>query len=246
MEKTFGRANDNSNVIPKPDIGRHHAKITLIGNESFVVEDMDSTNGVYVNGYRIQKATVSLKDEVRLSESTILNLAEIFGISVAKPVAQRPTPPPAQKVEVKNYTAEFSDLKQVWDDYQKLRIDINKKYQTKSTVIRSILSLAPLAVWITFQHTYLAQFPKTSEDYQSWQGSFIYFSVIGGALGNLIGGLLVESPQAKLSLLDEEFRVRYVCPNNSCRTQLGGVPWQSYYNQGKCFRCQAKYSDEGG
>ena len=236
MVKTLGRAYDNTIVINKPDISSHHAKISFLGNGNFLVEDTNSANGVFVNGYRVEKANVTLRDEVRLSESTVLNLASLFDI--------RPQNAPAKQGS-KDFTNEFDGLRQIWEDYQTIRLKINKRYQTSSTIARSLLSLAPLAIWVIFKAAYLDQFKKTEpEFYSDWQGSFIYFSVIGGAIGNLVGGLMIPSPQEKLTALDEEFRVRYVCPNPSCRTQLGSVPWQSYYNQGKCFRCQAKYSDE--
>jgi len=237
MVKTFGRAHDNSIVINKPDISSHHAKVTFLGNGNFLVEDLSSANGVFINGHRIQKAHIGYRDELRLSESTPLNLVALFELNAPRPPAQ------SDKTGSRDFVYEFRELKQIWEDYQRIRLEINNRYQRKSTIVRSLLSLAPLAVWIIFQYTYLNQFEKTDPRYGEWQGSFIYFSVIGGAIGNLVGGLMIPSPQAKLSLLDEEFRVRYVCPNPECRTQLGGVPWLSYHNQGKCFRCQAKYSD---
>lgn len=238
MIKTFGRAYDNTVVINNPDISSRHAKVTLLENGNYFVEDLNSTNGIYVNGYRIQKATITPKDELRLSETSILNLPDIFGQQIQKQPSQQAS------AGSKNFTAEFVNLKPVWEDYQKIKIDINKKYQRKSTVIRSVLSLAPLAFYTVFQATYLSSLEISDPEHAKWQNSFIYFAGIGGALGNLIGGLMIPSPQEKLTMLDEEFRVRYVCPNPSCRTQLGGVPWLSYYNQGKCFRCQAIYSNE--
>ena len=67
------------------------------------------------------------------------------------------------------------------------------------------------------------------------------FSTIGTTAAMLLTGSM--SPIEKLMEMDEEFRIKYICPSSECRTQLGNVPWQSYYNQGKCFRCGAKYSN---
>jgi FHA domain len=236
MVKTIGRAVDNTIVIPNPDISLHHAKITYLGDDSFLIEDLSSTNGVYVNGYRTLRAKVSVKDEVCLAASAKLNLSTIF--SLGQQVKQDP---PKQSNDYRN---DFLKLKQTWGQYQQERIRINNQYQKKSTIVRSILSIAPLGVWVIFQATYLSKFETTDPHYVKWQGSFIYFSVIGGAIGNLVGGLLIAPPMAKLSQLDEEFRITYVCPNPDCRIQLGNIPWQSYYNQGKCLRCQTKYSNE--
>jgi hypothetical protein len=242
MTKTFGRANDNTDIISKPDISSHHAKITFLGNDSFFIEDVNSLNGVFVNGYRIQKAKISGGDEVRLSEDTILDLPSIFDQQPQKKIT------PVVKSDPKDFTREFLLLKDVWDEYHKVKAEINKKFQRKSTIIRSLLSVAPLAIYTIFQITYLNKLEHTDPDaYKKWQGSFIYFSGIGGAIGNLVGGLMIPSPQEKLNILEDEFRVMYICPNPDCRTQLGNISWKVYKRQGKCFRCQARYSngDEG-
>lgn len=228
MMKTLGRADTNNIRFNKPDISSNHARITNLENGNFLVEDLDSTNGTFVNGYRIKKATISLNDEVRLSESTIINLTEVFGLS-----KQKSEP---QKIDPKDFTNEFNLLKQVWDSYQKERISITKKHQSKSTFIRAAITLAPLVIWEILQFT----FDENSKAGGIVKSNYIVFSVMGSTIAMLSTGNM--SPVEKLSQLDEEFRVKYVCPNPTCRTQLGNVPWLSYSNQGKCFRCGAKYN----
>ena len=63
---TLGRDTSNTKVYNKGDISSKHAKITLIGNNEYEVEDLDSTNGTYVNGYRIKKAKISGNEQLRL------------------------------------------------------------------------------------------------------------------------------------------------------------------------------------
>jgi FHA domain len=238
--KTFGRANTNTNQISKPDISSQHAQISELEDGLFLVEDLNSTNGVYVNGYRINQAKVNINDEVRLSESTIIKLTDIFQLQEKKEIKEVKI-----KTDAKDFVEEFGGLKEVWEKFNKDRIKLNNVYQRNSTIFRSMVSLLPILVWIIFKTVYLDQFRVSDpQKYQEWQGSFIYFSAIGGSIGNLVVGLFIKSPQAKLTDLDEEFRVRYVCPNSTCRTQLGNIPWKSYHNQGKCFRCQAKYNQE--
>lgn len=238
--KTFGRANDNSLKFSKPDISNHHARITMHDDGTFLVEDLSSTNGVFVNGYRVHQSNISIKDEVRLSESTIINLTDVFSLTINKKTGIAKI-----KTDPKDFVEEFADLKEVWENYNTSKLHISNVYQRNSTILRSVLSLFPILIWVLFKTIYLDQFRETDpQKYQEWQGSFIYFSAIGGSIGNLIGGLIIKPPTVKLNDLDEEFRVRYVCPNTSCRTQLGNIPWKSYQNQGKCFRCQAKYDEK--
>ncbi len=46
---TIGREADNDLRIQESHISRHHAQITRVDDETFI-EDLESTNGVYVNG----------------------------------------------------------------------------------------------------------------------------------------------------------------------------------------------------
>jgi hypothetical protein len=235
MEKTFGRAYDNTIVINKPDISSHHARITFLGNGNFLVEDLDSTNGVYVNGYRIQKANVTTRDEVRLSEATVLNLAAIFELNA-------PKQPQQAKTEPKDFSFEFAELKQVWEEYNRVKIQVSKNYQKKANMFQIVAGFLPVGIWLLVKEIYINQFKEDHDRYNEWMSYMMVFTATGSALGVALRSFFIQPPQEKLNNLDEEFRVRYVCPNPECRTQLGNIPWQSYINQGKCFRCQAKYT----
>jgi hypothetical protein len=48
----MGRAPDCQVVINFPNVSGHHARLTWDGRQ-FVVEDLGSTNGTFVNGYRL-------------------------------------------------------------------------------------------------------------------------------------------------------------------------------------------------
>ncbi|WP_314593241.1 FHA domain-containing protein [Capnocytophaga leadbetteri] len=100
---TLGRDTSNTKVYNKGDISSKHAKITLIGNNEYEVEDLDSTNGTYVNGYRIKKAKISGNDQLRLSMDTIVDVPALFG-------AKLPFPPMPQKNSPKDFTNEFAQL----------------------------------------------------------------------------------------------------------------------------------------
>lgn len=51
---TIGRTPDNSIQIDSPSVSRHHA-VLLLTAEGTVVEDLASTNGVYINGTRVRR-----------------------------------------------------------------------------------------------------------------------------------------------------------------------------------------------
>ncbi len=60
-----GRTIDNEIVINHPSISAHHASICKKGNV-YEIEDLNSRNGVYINGRKIIKSIISSDDKVTL------------------------------------------------------------------------------------------------------------------------------------------------------------------------------------
>jgi hypothetical protein len=65
---TIGRTPDNDIRIDAEFISRHHAVVLLYGSKT-VVEDLNSTNGTYVNAERISRRTLKEGDIVTLGKS---------------------------------------------------------------------------------------------------------------------------------------------------------------------------------
>lgn len=61
-----GRKPDNDVVIDNPAVSSHHCKITLQG-DTYYVEDLESTNGTYINEKRVMKAGLHHNDVVGLA-----------------------------------------------------------------------------------------------------------------------------------------------------------------------------------
>jgi pSer/pThr/pTyr-binding forkhead associated (FHA) protein len=62
---TIGRARDNDLVLKDPGISAHHAVILREGNR-FIIEDRESTNGVYLNNKRVDRAELKYWDEIQI------------------------------------------------------------------------------------------------------------------------------------------------------------------------------------
>src|SRR5262249_1084526 len=62
-EITIGRKPDNDVVIDNPMVSNHHCKIIPVGNSLFV-EDLNSTNGVFVNTKRVTQAQLQNHDVI--------------------------------------------------------------------------------------------------------------------------------------------------------------------------------------
>jgi pSer/pThr/pTyr-binding forkhead associated (FHA) protein len=49
---TLGAATDNTIVLPVPGVSQHHARIWRTPQGTFWIEDLGSTNGVYIDAQR--------------------------------------------------------------------------------------------------------------------------------------------------------------------------------------------------
>ncbi len=67
----IGREDSADIVIPLTSVSREHACI-LPQNEEFVIEDLNSTNGTFVNGVRVNRCILRHNDLIRIGDVTIL------------------------------------------------------------------------------------------------------------------------------------------------------------------------------
>jgi hypothetical protein len=104
---TVGRHKHNDIVLNHPAVSGEHAVVTTILDDSFL-EDLQSTNGTFVNGHRIGKHFLQNKDVIKMAKyhlefvtDGIRPLAAAAATVPAMPVPpQRPrAPQPAQPVQ---------------------------------------------------------------------------------------------------------------------------------------------------
>lgn len=65
---TIGRNKNNQMVLPSRSVSNFHVKI-YFEDGRYMLEDMDSTNGTFVNGNRVDKKSLQPGDEIRISET---------------------------------------------------------------------------------------------------------------------------------------------------------------------------------
>ena len=103
----IGKANDNDFVVDDPHVSRYHAR--LIREEEggcWLLEDLDSTNGTFVNGAQIVKKRVTPSDTIKLGDNYVLNISEALKFN-------------------NDYSEEFATLKQVYDNYIQAKVKIS-------------------------------------------------------------------------------------------------------------------------
>jgi pSer/pThr/pTyr-binding forkhead associated (FHA) protein len=64
--KTLGRATRSDFIVDVAMVSRVHCRFTTDHAGELVVEDLDSTNGTFVNDQRIQRAVLASGDRLRV------------------------------------------------------------------------------------------------------------------------------------------------------------------------------------
>lgn len=107
---TIGRDSSNEIAINDAEVSRHHARLTFQGGK-FVLEDLGSTNGTFVNGQRLSGPRVLKAGEIVSFGEQIVLVFEVSTFDPAATIASPraaaviaaarsappPPPPPAQQ-----------------------------------------------------------------------------------------------------------------------------------------------------
>jgi pSer/pThr/pTyr-binding forkhead associated (FHA) protein len=94
---TLGRRPYNDIVIDNLAVSGEHAVLQMTGNEVHL-EDLNSTNGTYVNGKAVKKQLLQNNDTVEIGKYKIKYINEVPGATFDKTVIMKPgmVPPPAE------------------------------------------------------------------------------------------------------------------------------------------------------
>ncbi|GAB3568605.1 hypothetical protein GCM10027578_21450 [Spirosoma luteolum] len=231
---TIGRALTNTIVIPNGRISSHHARLLACTPTTFLLEDLDSRNGTFVNGLRISRKLVGRADTVQLADATF-SLGELLAMQTDLPgtVTPRLAPaglPPVPVAEPAlasplDFTAAFAELQQVYTQYPLLRKacrNREKMIRTGSVVLSSVVGISAVVA--------------------SGGTALPLLQVLSSAGLSLLVPTLCStllSTDEKLDLIDREYRERYRCPNPACRDPFGVREWDMLAQQKTCRRCQA-------
>jgi pSer/pThr/pTyr-binding forkhead associated (FHA) protein len=95
---TLGRRPYNDIVIDNLAVSGEHAVLQMTGNEVHL-EDLNSTNGTYINGKAVKKQLLQNNDTVEIGKYKIKYINEVPGASYEKTMIMKPgmVPPPVAK-----------------------------------------------------------------------------------------------------------------------------------------------------
>lgn len=212
----IGKASDNDFVVDNEFVSRHHARLTKNDDEFWILEDLESANGTFVNGVRIMKKRVKPTDKITLGGNLSLDFNELLKAG-------------------NDYTKEFEALKDVYDNYIKEKIRIQSSNQFKTRLFQALPFAIPGIIGVL-----LGFLGKGSTE---WFTVSLLVTICAPVIGIYMGARQSARVPKELQELTNRFKIEYVCPK--CGVFLGEVPWESLKNRKHCpvSTCRAKWSD---
>ncbi len=215
-EFTLGRSPNNDIVIENSVVGKKHLFISYKSENEFLIEDLETNNGTFVNQIRIKRKSITANDKILLG-SYELNSNFLFS-EIIKKVNESRT----------DFTREFFELKKVYEDYEKKVNDIKNKSQVFPLIIRAFVTLCAMAA---------AFFIFTNPQ--------IRYPVMTGAgiLGGFVSLVLHKDSKLKdqIDILTAELEMVYKCPK--CGKSLISRRWQHWAVKKGCENCGAKWAN---
>nr|WP_293840547.1 FHA domain-containing protein [uncultured Arsenicibacter sp.] len=217
---TIGRQAQNQLVLADGRVSGQHARLIQCSPESYILEDLNSKNGTFVNHLRITRKLIDHNDVLRFGDTT----------TTARELIARylPLPPPAETAAKNNpldFTADFAALKQVYEQYPQLKRDCRNRermIRTGSVILSSVVSVGAV---LGTGGSALAFLPVLSS------------AGLSILVPTLCSTLL--STDEKLEVIDKEYRERYRCPNPECRLPFYNQEWEQLARQKTCRHCKA-------
>lgn len=217
---TIGRQAQNQLVLADGKVSGQHARLIQCSPESFILEDLNSKNGTFVNHLRITRKLIDHNDVLRFGDTTT-TARELIALYLP--------PTPAEeaiaKKEPLDFTVEFAALKQVYEQYPQLKRDCRNRermIRTGSVILSSVVSVGAV---LGSGGTVLSFLPVLSS------------AGLSMLVPTLCSTLL--STDEKLEVIDKEYRERYRCPNPECRLPFYNQEWEQLARQKTCRRCNA-------
>ncbi len=71
MTMSIGREHDNNIELKDPEVARYHARV-LFENGRFILEDLESSNGTWLNGEQIKQSSLVNGDRIKLGDTEMV------------------------------------------------------------------------------------------------------------------------------------------------------------------------------
>jgi hypothetical protein len=137
---SIGRLPGNTLIVEYPKISSKHCQIRQVSDEEFVIEDLDSTNGTFVNGRRIKQTLIKPDDELKLADMVI---DATLLLSLFQKISEKVGIKYAELKKNSEINADFLKLKKVYEKYVSDKKKLMMGSSITSTGLRAGLSMIP-------------------------------------------------------------------------------------------------------
>lgn len=205
-------------------VGREHAKIYRAPDGVLYIEDLNSTNGTYVNNRKVKRSPINLSDRITLGGKSDLG----YHLPLDKVIAMLP-------LSDEDFNFQFNKLKYIWNYHQEYIRETNLKKQKIGT--RRML---PMMIGGVF-----AAFAPIAQIFMDTTAGAIISAIIAicGIIGYFIMGSIITDKMRELDIEianeNEKFQLEYVCPDNK---KFLGAPWAVIANKAECPCCKRKFT----
>lgn len=235
MEVIVGRKGSQPFIITDRSVSSKHVKLTLLENGKVLAEDLNSTNGTFVNGIRIVKKVIDMDTVIQLGKEYTFKVCD----AILEPCSRKPSinnsyiQQTSKQENAQEYDPEiirkFAQLEEVWTMYQKEKITLQKGAASKN-----FLRMLPMAL-LGGTGYLISCIPELSD-------MRIPITLIGLGIGGIITFIAYRSSTSlpeKMEELNQKFQIDYVCPK--CKQFLGFIPFEGLKNRGHCLTCKTKW-----
>ncbi len=136
----IGRNNNNTIIIEHKKISREHAEIIKFSENEFLIKDLDTTYGTFVNGNRIKQTQITEDSNILLADfelDTALILSKLNSDDYSKQIKYD------DLLKQKKITEEFLKLENIYEQYKKDKRKIERGGGLIKTGLRASLALIP-------------------------------------------------------------------------------------------------------
>ena len=147
---TIGRVEDNTFQIADPSVSSHHCEILLRGHDIFV-RDLNSTNGSFINGNKVDEGSLKPGEMLRLGQVELKLEAEGAATTAPTPPAPVPLPAPApakKQVDATMLIPRGVSLEQLEQGGRPPGFDKNKSFSKKTNSVNRWFLIGGILVGI--------------------------------------------------------------------------------------------------
>jgi len=136
----IGRNKTNTVILEHGKASREHAEIIKIGEDEYLIKDLDTTHGTFVNGNRIKQTQITEDSEVQFANFELdvqLLLSKLNADDFNKQISY------SDLLKHKKIEDEFLKLENVYVQFKKDKLKMQKGSGLKKTGLRAGLALIP-------------------------------------------------------------------------------------------------------